>query len=277
MRIAIDHRLSVTPPTGTSQAVFHLLLTPPGGQSQTIDSWTVDMPGIDNAGRFTDGFGNVAHLVNQPKPEGEIVIQVRGEVTTRDTHGVLGRPAGEPVVALYRRVTAQTKAPVTLYGKYRNSKESRLNVLHALMARVGETLGLPEDKDESEAQSQTQTQMQADGGQSQSQGVAAPEARVLPPAVDYAHLFIGAARALDIPARFVTGYRLVEGEANGLHAWAEAFDERLGWIGFDPSLGHCPTESYVRLAIGLDAETAPTLRTVPVAEITQTARVTAAG
>ena len=275
MRIAIDHRLSVTPPAGTSQAVFHLLLTPPGGQSQMIDSWTVDMPGIDNAGRFTDGFGNVAHLVNQPKPEGEIVIQVRGEVTTRDTHGVLGRPAGEPVVALYRRVTAQTKAPVTLYGKYRNSKESRLNVLHALMARVGETLGLPEEKDEVETQSQTQ--MQADGGQSQSQGAAAPEARVLPPAVDYAHLFIGSARALDIPARFVTGYRFVEGEANGLHAWAEAFDERLGWIGFDPSLGHCPTESYVRLAIGLDAETAPTLRTVPVAEITQTARVTAAG
>jgi len=268
MRIAIDHKLSVTLPAGTSQAVFHLLLTPPSGPMQTVDSWSVEMPGIGNAGRFSDGFGNTAHLVNQAKVEGEIVIQVSGEVTTRDTHGVLGRPPGEPVPALYRRVTALTKAPVPLYAKYRNAKESRLDVLHALMARVGETLGLPEEPEE------TSTQMQADGGQTQSQGEA-PTETALPPASDYAHLFIGAARGLDIPARFVTGYRLVDGAADGLHSWAEAFDEGLGWIGFDPSLQVCPTENYVRLAVGLDAEMAPALRTVPVVEITQAAKVVA--
>lgn len=267
MRIAIDHKLSVTLPPGTSQAVFHLLLTPRGGPTQTVESWSVEMPEIANAGRFSDGFGNAAHLVNQSKPEGEIVIQVRGEVTTRDTHGVLGRPAGEPVPALYRRVTALTKAPITLYGKYRTAKDSRLDVLHALMARVCETLGLPDAED-------APTQMQADGGQTQSQG-AVPAEKALPPASDYAHLFIGAARGLDIPARFVSGYRLVDGAADGLHCWAEAFDEGLGWIGFDPSMQVCPTENYVRLAVGLDAQTAPALRTVPVVEITQTAKVSA--
>ncbi|MBU3707456.1 MAG: transglutaminase family protein, partial [Mycobacterium sp.] len=32
----------------------------------------------------------------------------------------------------------------------------------------------------------------------------------------------------------------------------------IGWIGFDPANGQCPTERYVRLAVGLDAlEAAP--------------------
>lgn len=262
MRIAIDHRLSVTPPPGTVQAVFHLLLTPPSGPTQTVDSWSVEGPGIGNAGRFSDGFGNAAHLVNQLRPEGEIVFQVRGEVTTRDTHGVLGRPGGEPVPALYRRPTALAKAPAALYGRFRGSAESRLGICHGLMARVGEALGLPQEQDAGQ-------QMQADGGQAQVQSAAVPDR---PAAADYAHLFIGAARALDIPARFVLGYRLAEGE-DGLHAWAEAYDEGLGWIGFDPFMQICPTERYVRLAIGLDAETAPALRTVPMVEVIQTAKV----
>jgi len=27
----------------------------------------------------------------------------------------------------------------------------------------------------------------------------------------------------------------------------------LGWVGFDPSIGFCPTDAHVRIAIGLDA------------------------
>ena len=28
--------------------------------------------------------------------------------------------------------------------------------------------------------------------------------------------------------------------------------DELGWVGFDPANGICPTDAYVRLAIGLD-------------------------
>ena len=79
-----------------------------------------------------------------------------------------------------------------------------------------------------------------------------------------AHAFIGAARALEIPARFVSGYYLSEGEDSvGLHAWAEAWDDGLGWIGFDPSLALCPTDRHIRLATGLDALAATPVRSVP--------------
>ena len=99
MRISIRHQMSMTPPPGTAHAVLQLLLTPQSGPTQTVESWSVEMAGIGNAGRFTDAYGNVAHLVNQSRPEGTLTVTVAGLVETRDTHGVLGRPAGEPVPA----------------------------------------------------------------------------------------------------------------------------------------------------------------------------------
>jgi len=214
------------------------------------------MAGIGNASRFIDAYGNTVHLVNQTRPEGEFLVTVKGIVDTTDTHGVLGRQAGEPVNGLFKRITPLTRASVTLYGKYRNSKESRLDVLHGLMARVGDALGLPE-----EPSGQSQSQMAADGSQVQSQGSAGEPILT---ASDYAHSFIGGARALDIPARYVTGY-LVGDEAGetGLHAWAEAYDDALGWIGFDPLLQLCPTDRHVRLAMGLDALSTQAVRVVP--------------
>jgi hypothetical protein len=258
MRISIRHQLSVTPPPGTANAVLQLLLTPQSGPAQKVESWAVETAGIDNAGRFADAFGNAAHLVNQIKPEGAIVVTVTGVVQTTDKHGVLGWLAGEPVPALYKRVTSLAKAPAGLPARFRGGK-NRLDTLHGLMGWVGEVLGTAEEK-------QVQTQMAADGSQRQSQAAA----RALPPPGDYAHAFIGACRALEIPARYVTGYlaRAEAGQA-AFHAWAEAHDERLGWIGFDPRLQLCPTDRHVRLAVGLDALGARPVRMVPADEVSE--------
>ncbi|WP_193336857.1 transglutaminase family protein [Devosia beringensis] len=260
MRITIDHQMSITPPAGTAHAVLHLLLTPTNGPTQQIEDWTVEMAGIESAAVFADAYGNTVHLVNQSRPEGTLVVRVSGTVVTTDRAGVLGRPGGEPVPALYKRTTPLTKASVTLYGKFRGSKDSRIDVLHALMARVGETLGV-----DSEA---SQSQMSADGGRSQSQSSGASPAETAPPTASaLVHLFIGGARALDIPARYVTGYVAAEPDGDddlvGFHAWAEAYDEALGWIGFDPLLQICPSDRHVRLAVGLDESSTVPIRVVP--------------
>jgi transglutaminase-like putative cysteine protease len=70
---------------------------------------------------------------------------------------------------------------------------------------------------------------------------------------DHAHIFIAAARALNIPARYVSGYLMMEGknEQAATHAWAEAHVPSLGWVGFDPANDVCPDERYVRIATGL--------------------------
>ena len=71
---------------------------------------------------------------------------------------------------------------------------------------------------------------------------------------DQAHVFIAAARALGIPARYVSGYLLIDGreEQEAGHGWAEGFVDGLGWIGFDVANAICPDDRYVRVASGRD-------------------------
>jgi transglutaminase-like putative cysteine protease len=71
---------------------------------------------------------------------------------------------------------------------------------------------------------------------------------------DHAHIFIAAARALDIPARYVSGYLMMNDriEQEATHAWAEAYVQNLGWVGFDISNQISPDPRYVRLATGRD-------------------------
>jgi hypothetical protein len=281
MRIAIHHRLSITPPPGTVHALMQLLLTPQSGAGQKVESWSMDMPGLDNAARFTDAYGNIMHLVNQSRPEGELVVTVDGVVETMDNHGVLGRIGGEPVPTLFKRRTQLTQGNEEIFGQFRGSSVNRLEVLHRLMAAVMQAL-VPEDaaaKPVAEGSEPNQS-MSAAGmvqkmeGMTQSAGDGLTRAvesegasiKSLPLASEFAHQFIGAARALNIPARYVTGYLADEGGSAALHAWAEAYDDRLGWIGFDPMLQLCPTEQHVRLAAGLDAHTTQPLRAVPLGD-----------
>ncbi|CAN0590340.1 unnamed protein product, partial [Ectocarpus sp. 12 AP-2014] len=71
---------------------------------------------------------------------------------------------------------------------------------------------------------------------------------------DHAHIFVTAARHMGYPARYVSGYLMMDEqvEQNASHAWAEAYVDGLGWVGFDVSNGQCPDARYVRVATGLD-------------------------
>ncbi len=250
MQIAIRHKLSLALGSGIARSVQHVLLTPQTGPTQTVREWTIEMPGFERAATFIDAFGNRAHLVSQTKPEAELTISVSGLVDTIDRNGVIGRVQGDIPPALYRRPTALTKPIGAITSKFRASPrdgQDRIALLHALMARVGEVVGSAEQSQSQDGQSQSQTQAQA----------------ARPPAADFAHGFIGAARSLDIPARYVSGYVLGESETPTLHAWAEAWDDGLGWIGFDPVLNLCPTDRHVRVAVGLDAVTTMAVRAVP--------------
>lgn len=251
MQIAIRHKLSLALGSGIARSVQHVLLTPQTGPTQTVREWTIDMPGFERAASFVDAFGNRAHLVSQTKPEAELTISISGVVETIDRNGVIGRLPGDIPPALYRRPTALTKPVGTITSKFRTAPKSgqdRIALLHALMARVGEVVGGAEQSQTQDGQSQSQTQAQA----------------ASPPPADFAHAFIGAARSLEIPARYVSGYLLAESETPTLHAWAEAWDDGLGWIGFDPVLDLCPTDRHVRVAVGLDAVSTMAVRAVPV-------------
>lgn len=255
MKIAIRHSMSLALGSGISRSVQHLLLTPQSGPTQKVHEWSIEMPGFAGAAAFTDAFGNKAHLVNQLKPDAELVISVTGVVETIDRNGVIGRVPGDIPPALYRRPTPATKAAGAIASKFSaapKTGQDRIALLHGLMARVAEVIG-------------ETGQSQAQDGQTQSQGEAAR-----PAASAYAHAFIGAARGLEIPARYVTGYLYgSETEPPELHAWAEAWDDGLGWIAFDAMLMLCPTDRHVRVAVGLDATSTMPVRAIPVVGVPQ--------
>lgn len=67
---------------------------------------------------------------------------------------------------------------------------------------------------------------------------------------DLAVLFIAAARAQGIPARFASGYQAKAESVDGrrhLHAWPEAFLPGLGWRGWDPTHGVRVEDGHVAL------------------------------
>jgi transglutaminase-like putative cysteine protease len=242
MKLTVNHTLRYS--LGTpARAVQHVLLTALNTPQQKVERWSIEMAGFAEAATFRDGFGNRAQLVSQAKPDPELLVTVSGTVETIDKAGVLGRLEYDPMPAMFRRPTELTKPDPGLIQGLKDGAD-RIALFHEVMGRIF---------DGAAAQSQEQTAE----GQAQSQG-----ATIKPQ--DGTHLFLGVVRALNIPARHVTGYLLDDDGNAGFHAWAEAWDESLGWIGFDPSLNVCPAENHIRIASGLDATSCPPLRTVPV-------------
>src|SRR4029079_15644523 len=78
---------------------------------------------------------------------------------------------------------------------------------------------------------------------------------------DFTHLMIGIARALRIPARYVSGYLHPESERfrgyTQTHAWAELYFPSTGWIGFDPANRCMAGEHLVKTAVGRDFRDVP--------------------
>ena len=72
---------------------------------------------------------------------------------------------------------------------------------------------------------------------------------------DFTHLFCALARRNGIPTRYVSGY-LHQGNGffgdSAMHAWAEAYLPRIGWIGFDPTNNLLANTNHIKVAHGKD-------------------------
>ncbi len=73
---------------------------------------------------------------------------------------------------------------------------------------------------------------------------------------DFTHLMIGMARALGIPARYVSGFIHPDAQRfrgyTQTHAWCELFFPDTGWLGFDPANRCAIGPNFVRVAVGRD-------------------------
>jgi len=67
---------------------------------------------------------------------------------------------------------------------------------------------------------------------------------------DFAHIYICLLRLFNIPARYVCGLILGEGQS---HAWVEAACED-NYIAFDPTYNKAITDEYIKFGVGRDAK-----------------------
>ena len=77
---------------------------------------------------------------------------------------------------------------------------------------------------------------------------------------DFAHLAIACLRAMQLPARYVSGYietsQADEKEklagADASHAWFSVYIPEMGWVDFDPTNNHLPGEHHICIGWGRD-------------------------
>ncbi len=245
MLIAVRHTTRYTYDAPSRYAIQTLRLTPPSFAAQAVRAWTIEAPGIEKALHFVDGFGNAAALVATQELHTEIEIVAHGLVETTDCAGLVRGLRDAAPVRIFLRQTAPTQPDAAIREIARSTTGTTpLDRLHALSDTIREKVAY-------ETGTTTATSTAAEA-LAQGRGVCQ----------DHAHVFLSAARCLDVPARYVNGY-YVSGSSEpetAHHAWAEAYVDGLGWVGFDVANKVCPDDHYIRLACGLDAASASPIR-----------------
>jgi transglutaminase-like putative cysteine protease len=242
MRLLIAHSTIYRYDPPAAGAIQLLRLTPRNHDGQYVVRWRIDVSPDARLPAREDAFGNITHVFNAAGPFSELSVAVEGEVEMHGTDGVVRGTVERFPPSLFLRHTALTQADAALTKLVEEiqiaSGGATLAGLHLLLRTL-------------------HTQMVYDLTLANATMNAA-ESFAIKRGVcrDLTHVFIAAARCLGIPARYIAGYlqladATVEQQAG--HAWAEAFVPDLGWVGFDPANGLCPTDGYVRVAVGLDS------------------------
>lgn len=237
MRIQVEHHTSYSYERPASGIIQALRLTPRNSDSQYVRRWRVDA-NVDGAMRDgSDPFGNHLIMFYAEGMIPQLTLTVSGEVDVTDTAGVVRATETLPPM-VYLRSTDLTRSDDALveWAEGLKAPAGELATLHALMGDLHGRMSF--DVTETDAATPAATAFASERGVCQ----------------DFAHIFCAGARALGIPARYVSGHLARQGHEamEAAHAWAEAYVADLGWVAFDPANGICTTDAYLRVAIGLD-------------------------
>ena len=246
MRIRIDHSTRYGYARPARFIVQMLRLTPRSCESQQVGDWRIETDVDARLRRSEDAFGNIVHSLYTERPTDSLTIRVMGEVSTVDTGGVIRGQSERLSPLVFLRDTSLTRADAAILDFAQAiGQGDPLDRMHRLMGALHRDVAF-----EVGSTSAAHTAAEAFA---QRRGVCQ----------DHAQIFISAARRLGVPARYVSGHlNRSDGQhdQDAAHAWAEAWIEGLGWVGFDPANGICPTDQYVRVAVGLDALGATPIR-----------------
>lgn len=241
MRLTIDHHTRYQFSEPQARVVQLLRMTPADCLGQTITDWRIDVDCDARMREGRDGYGNLTTMLYIDGPISALALMVRGEVLTDDSGGEVKGCAETLPPMFFSRLTPLTQADEAIAELARTVVGDGVRSADraaALMTAVHDVITPQAGRTE--------------------KSVTAADAFALGRGSvrDCAHVLIAAARASGYPARLVSGHCLDGPNAashSSAHCWTELYVEGHGWISLDPSTNRSPRDSYVRVAIGLDA------------------------
>lgn len=259
MKLEIVHSTRYRYTGPIAETVMEVRLQPMDGNGQKCIKFGLELSHGVKAGTYMDGYGNHVHYFNLVRPHSGLSVIGRSVV---ETGLPPGDDPGEELVGDFLRF----RPPVNLVEGVQSLAD-----MHAItdrdspdeIERALDELTLTISREFAYDRTVTNVYSSVDDVLALRAGVCQ----------DFAHLFVAVARAMGVPARYVSGYIHVPTEKSATaasHAWAEAWVPGRGWIGFDATHPIRITEHHVRLAVGRDYTDAAPTRGVYVGSATGT-------
>ena len=222
MLLSINHLTRYHFDEPVAHGLQRLRLTPKATSGQSILNWEMTLDGATVEAEYEDQNHNKTTLIALTPGTRELTVTCRGSVQTADQSGVIGRHAGHLPLWHFLDNTAATRPGPRMRALMAALPvdDDLVTTLHRLSASVIDVVEY--------AAGHTNAETTAEESLIAARGVCQ----------DHAQIFVGCARMLGIPARYVSGYLMmndrVEQEAS--HAWAEAHID---------GLASCSTRSFI--------------------------------
>lgn len=259
MKVRLEHITRLDYSTDVVEGVMDVRLGPLSDADQRWDVFTINVSPNGSVRRYTDGFGNRAHLITVAKPHRMLEVVTRCDVVT-----TLEDPFSPPVqrprpltpseLADYLQPSALVPVSeelAALAAPFRpESPEAAFDAVRRMSKYIHDEFKYT--KNVTTVATTVHEVLRQRSGVCQ----------------DFAHLLIGLCRSIGIPARYVSGYT-VSGiaesnapmpETEASHAWAEAYTPMHGWRGFDPTNNLVASTAHIKMAIGRDYADVPPTR-----------------
>ncbi|WP_346188436.1 transglutaminase family protein [Rubritalea halochordaticola] len=255
MRLRIHHRTEYRYSHPVRESENQLRLTPLSGRWQRCESSFISVLPATHLAHYPDLHGNTVHYFSLPEEHDYLVIDSRCTVITSESkvdyqnlpYGFLHKELGDNLkhTGLHPYLNNSQFIEVTpaIWREaldIQDKSEDVFETSYALMAFINENYQyLP---------GSTHVSTHANEVIEGKAGVCQ----------DFAHAMISYCRALQIPARYVSGYfydpthdHHLKGSRTS-HAWVEVYIKDYGWIGLDPTNLKVTDHTYVTTAIGRD-------------------------
>jgi transglutaminase-like putative cysteine protease len=273
VRVEVVHTTRIDYDADVVEGVTDARLGPRSDADQYWERFNLAVHPVAAVRRYSDGFDNAAHLITVARLHGFLEIVARSEVRTLlDDPFQLPSDPPEPLSPAERRdylspskLVQQCDDVTQLAEPHRPSDPAAtFDAVFALMDVIYRSFDY--------AQNETTVATTVADVVHNRRGVCQ----------DFAHTLIGLCRAIDVPARYVSGYIVQAGPtqsqslgtmtqsqtlgltpsrgAGASHAWIEAFTPTHGWRGFDPTNNLLASTSHVKMAIGRDYADVPPTR-----------------